>query len=135
MHKFKTFTAGVAVTLLLAFAPFAHAQSAKDLDTMQTFLDIMTSYFNIIESTYDVSSDAEKAAIMQMQKIKEVYEDKGEKSRVTTVLREVLKQSHSPAIRNAAYMILGDTLKETGQADQAIELLRQGLNENIKATQ
>lgn len=47
----------------------------------------------------------------------------------------MLQDSNSLAIRNAAYIMLGDTLKETGRADEALQLLKQGLSENIKAAQ
>ena len=50
-------------------------------------------------------------------------------------LREVFVDSHNPTIRNSAYMMFGDVLKETGRSDEAIELLRRGLNENIKAAE
>ena len=98
---------------------------------MQQFLGIMQDYFAIIESTYTVSSDSEKAAIVQMQKIQEVYEQRGEKARAAAVFEQVLEDSNNQTIRNAAYMFLGDLLKETGNADQALELLQQGLDENI----
>jgi predicted negative regulator of RcsB-dependent stress response len=68
-----------------------------------------------------------------MQKIQEVYEERGEKARSTDVLKEVLEKSNNSTIRNAAYMMLGDTLKDTGRADEALALLRRGLDENIKA--
>lgn len=135
MHTFKTLVISTTAVLLLATAPGARAQTQDDLQLMQTFLNIMTDYFQIIESTYEVASSPEKSAIMQMQKIQEVYEERGEKARATGVLQEVLKESRNPTIRNAAYMMLGDTLKETGRADEALEFLRQGLNENIKASQ
>jgi len=118
---------------MLAFAPPANAQSADDLRTMQTFLDIMDSYFGIIESSYAISSDAEKSAIFQLQKIQEVYEDRGEKARSIDVFQDVLKRTKNPTIRNAIYMLMSDTLKETGRTDEAIRLLQQGLNENIAA--
>ena len=135
MHNFKSLTIGIAATILLALAPASHAQSPDDLRTMQTFLDIMNSYFAIIESTHAINSDEEKAAIMQMQKIQEVYEDRGEKARVADILRQVLADSHNQTIRNSAYMMLGDVLKESGRSDEAIELLRRGLTENIKAAE
>jgi tetratricopeptide (TPR) repeat protein len=135
MHNFRSLTIGIAATIFLALAPATHAQSPDDLRTMQTFLDIMNSYFAIIESSYDINSNEEKAAIMQMQKIQEVYEDRGEKARVADILREVLAESHNPTIRNSAYMMLGDVLKETGRSDEAIEMLRRGLSENIKAAE
>lgn len=100
---------------------------------MQTFLDIMTSYFDIIEATHTVSSNEEKAAIMQMQKIQEIYEQRGEKVRSVAVLQGVLQDSRNPTIRNAAYMMMGDTLKDAGRTDEALDLLQQGLRENINA--
>ena len=135
MSRLKTVTIGIVATVMLAVTPHARAQSPDDLALMQTFLQIMTDYFSIIESTHVINSDSEKAAILQMMKIQEVYEERGEKARSVDVLREVLNESRNPTIRNAAYMMLGDTLKETGRADEALDLLRQGLDENIRATQ
>ena len=134
MRTSRHLVAGLLATLLLAVAPAAHAQSQDDLELMQTFLSIMGDYMEIIEATHDISSDSEKAAILQMQKIKEIYEERGEKARAADALREVLDSSRSQTIRNAAYILLGDTLKETGRSDEALALLRQGLDENIAAT-
>ena len=133
MSTFRKITISIAAVMCLAVAPGAQAQEPEDLQLMQTFLAIMTDYFEIIEATHDIASDPEKAAIMQMQKIQEVYEQRGEKARSVEVLKQVLADSDNASIRNAAYILLGDTLKETGRADEALQLLRQGLNENIKA--
>lgn len=135
MYSVKTLAIGMTATLLLVAAPHARAQSPDDLALMQTFLQIMGDYYEIIEATHDLASDSEKSAILQMNKIQEVYEERGEKARSTVVLKEVLEKSRNQTIRNAAYMMLGDTLKETGRADEALELLRKGLDENIKAAQ
>ena len=135
MRTLKTLTIGITAIAILAVAPSSRAQTADELQLMQTFLAIMTDYFDIIESTYEVSSSPEKSAILQMQKIQEVYEERGEKARAADIFREVLKESRNPTIRNAAYFMLGDTLKDTGRSDDALELLRQGLSENIKASQ
>jgi len=133
MRTFKDITISITATMMLVAAPVAHAQNQENLELMQTFLSIMTDYFEIIEATHSVSSDPEKAAIMQMQKIQEVYEQRGEKARSIEILKQVLDDSSSVTIRNAAYMLLGDTLKDTGRADEAIQFLRQGLKENIEA--
>ena len=134
MRTVKTVFVSITATLLLAVAPVSNAQSQDDLALMQTFLNIMTDYLDIIESTHGIVSDPERAAILQMQKIQEAYEERGEKARVAEVLRDVLKDSRSTAIRNAAYVKLGDILKETGRTDEAIALLREGLSENISAS-
>jgi len=133
MHTFKMLTVSIIAAVVLIAAPAAHAQSQDDLRLMQTFLAIVGDYYEVIESTYDISSNPEKAAILQMQKIQEVYEDRGEKARSADVLKQVLKETNNATIRNAAYVLLGDTLKEAGRSDEALELLRQGLEENIKS--
>ncbi|MFQ6007103.1 MAG: hypothetical protein ACE5OQ_16555, partial [Woeseia sp.] len=69
MHTFKTLTIGIVATLMLASSPASRAQTTDELHLMQTFLEIMTEYFGVIESTHEISSNAEKAAILQMQKI------------------------------------------------------------------
>ncbi len=135
MRTFRTMIIGATATALLVVAPAANAQRPEDLQLMQTFLNIMTDYFEIIRSTHDIASNPEKAAIMQMQKIQEVYEERGEKARSVEVLQGVLEDSSNPTIRNAAFMMLGDTLKETGRADEALEFLRRGLDENIRAAE
>ena len=133
MKSLKHTLIGAVVCTVVAWTPLTQAQAPEDLATMQTFLEIMDSYFGIIESTWEVSTSAEKAAIMQMQKIREIHEDRGEKAKATGMLREVLETSRNQTIRNAAYMLLGDTLKETGRSDEALEVLQAGLRENIKA--
>lgn len=131
MKKHKRLAAIIALSGCLFVPAGVSAQAPEDLEKMQQFLGIMTSYFDIIESTYDINSDAEKAAIFQMQKIQEVYENRGEKARAIGVFQQVLKETDNPTIRNAAYMLLGDALKETGRADEAIRILQEGLRENI----
>ena len=124
---------GTTAVVLLAIAPGTRAQQLSDIQLMQSFLDLMTQYYALIESTHDITSDAEKSAIMQMQKIQEVYEERGDKARSVDVLRKVLEDSDNPAIRNAAYLMLGETLKESGRASEALEVLQRGLDENIEA--
>jgi len=126
---------GLTLIAILNFTPtHTHAQTqASELQTMQSFLSIMDSYFELIQSTHDIASDREKSAIIQMQKIQEVYEDLGQKAKAAKVLRTVLDDSKNSTIRNAAYMLLADNLKETGRADEALALLKQALSENINA--
>lgn len=134
MRTVKTAILGITATLLLATAPASHAQSQDDLALMQTFLNIMSDYLQIIESTHVIVSDSEKAAILQLTKIQEAYEERGEKARVADVLRDVLEKSRNESVRAAAYVMLGDILKETGRTDEAVQVLREGLNESIAAS-
>lgn len=134
-RRVKRAVIGIVATGLLAAVPVAQAQSTDELSTIQTFLGIMTDYMAIIEATHEISAEPEKAAILQMQKMKEIYEERGEKARVVEELQRVLENSSNPAIRNAAYVLMSDTLKETGRSAEAIELLRKGLAENLKAAE
>ena len=134
MFNIRTLGIVVSLTLMLAVAPGTRAQSADDMQLMRAFLDIMTDYLTIIESTHGIASDSEKAAIMQMQKIQEVYEERGDKARSVDVLKKVLEDSRNPTIRNAAYLMLSETLKESGRASEALALLQRGLDENIEAS-
>ncbi len=135
MDKLRNLGLALAVTGLLSLPLAATAQepSSDQLRLMQTFLGIMQDYFAVIESAYAVNADPEKSAILQLQKIQEAYEERGEKARVVEVLREVLKTTRNQAIRNHAYMMMGDVLKETGRTEEAIRLLREGLKENLAA--
>ncbi len=135
MRKVRTFILGVAASTMLAASPVSQAQGLAELELMQTFLEIMTDYFEIIESTHEISGDAEKAAIMQMMKIQEVYEAQGNKVGSVELLQTVISQTRNPAIRNAAYMMIGDTLKDAGRTDEALKTLREALDENIAAAQ
>ena len=135
MHIVKRVTTCLTAMTLLAVSPIVNADEFDEIELMQAFLSIMTDYFEIIESTHDIAADPEKAAILQMQKIQEVYEERGEKARSVDVLKSVLEDSNNPTIRNAAYMLLGDTLKETGRADEALNYLRRGLAENLEAAE
>lgn len=134
MHTVKTTVLGAVAAVAIAFTPGAKAQELSDIELMQSFLNLMTQYYDLIESTHDIAGDSEKAAIMQMQKIQEVYEERGDKARSVDVLKKVLEDSRNPTIRNAAYLMLSETLKESGRASEALELLQRGLDENIKAS-
>ncbi|TQV73776.1 hypothetical protein FLL45_12975 [Aliikangiella marina] len=103
-----------------------------EVQKMSAFLGLMDQFYGIVGSMNDVSNDPTKAAIMQMFKIQEIYEQRGEKAKAAEVFRAVIKEAKDPALRNAATIMLGDLLKETGQADEAIRTLRSGLLENVK---
>ena len=50
----------------------------------------------------------------------------------TDALRAVLSDTDNQTIRNAAYMMMSETLKEAGRTDEALALLQQGLKENVR---
>ncbi|MEM7610137.1 MAG: hypothetical protein AAF270_00455 [Pseudomonadota bacterium] len=117
---------------VLSLGKPAFADQNQELATMQQFIKLMQGYYDIIESTHAVSSDAEKSAIQHMQKIKEFYDERGEAARTVPVLRDVLANTTNSAVRNAATMLLSETLKETGRSDEAIEVLIDGLQSTLE---
>lgn len=135
MNAMRNLALSLATAALLAGAPAPAQAQADDLAMMQRFVDLMQGYFGIIEATYDVSSEPEKAAILQMQKIKELLEERGQAASAADVLREVLDESRNPTIRSAAYVLLAETLKETGRSEEATRVLREALKESVAAAQ
>ncbi|MEM1264005.1 MAG: tetratricopeptide repeat protein [Pseudomonadota bacterium] len=125
-------TAAVFGLAFVVAAP-AGAQSAREVAQIQSFLELVEHYYNLIESTYQISDNPEMAAILQMQKIQEAYEDSGNKALAQDVFRRVLAESANQTIRNAAYLMLGDSLKETGRTEEAVEVYQRALAENVKA--
>ncbi len=115
-------------------AGWAQNQSAVPpaLQEMEAWLGIMLRFYEVVDETHDMAANPEKAAIFQMHKIKEVYEERGEKSKAIDVLRGVIKDTSNPAIRAAAYIMLGDLLKETGRADEALTALQTALDESLR---
>lgn len=135
MNAMRTFALSLTTAALLAVAPSPARAQADDLAMMQRFVDLMQGYFGIIEATYEVSSEPEKAAILQMQKIKELHEERGQAAKAAEVFRDVLDVSRNPTIRSAAYVLLAETLKETGRSAEATEVLMDGLKESVAAAQ
>ncbi len=139
MRKFNLGLKAILLVVVLAVTPAAvWAQDDwqnRELERMQTFLNLMDSFFGIIENMHAVSSDAERAAVFQLYKIEEIYKERGERARAIEVFRQVLDETQNPAIRNAAYILLGEALKETGRADEAVDTLQQALRENLRNAQ
>lgn len=123
----------LAVTTLCGALALSPAVAASDeLDLMQRYVDLMRGYYDIIESGHSISADAEKAAILHMHKIKEVMEERGQAANAAPVFRDVLEQSRNPTIRAAAFLLLSETLKETGRSEDATRVLIEGLKESVE---
>ncbi len=108
------------------------ADSSDEMEYYQSILEIMESYYRIIESTHTISSDSEKASILQIHRIQKYYKEMDDYKNAIDFLQEMLEKTKNPAIRNAVYLMLGDNLEETGRPQEAINLLKQGLDENLK---
>lgn len=122
------------ILLLLGFGftgTHSHAAEAEDLNRMREFMSIMEGYYAIIDGVHAVSSDKEKSAILQLQKIEEIYKKRGDRAEAISVLRDVVKRTSNETVRNAAAVMLADALNETGQASEAVEVLRAALERNL----
>lgn len=136
--SYRTLRYSLAAGLLVSIAMVvpahsnAQAQSPKELATISSFLDLMHKYYGLIDSVHSVTSSPERAAIIQLYKLQEVYEQGGNKADVEPVLRKVLEDTNNPTIRAATRLMLGELLKETGRSRDAIEVLSQGINESLR---
>jgi len=133
MNYLKSSIAIILLSVLPYTTPvYAGSNVPPEIEKMHSFLELMQKFYGIVDSMNRTSSDPTQAAIMQMFKIQEIYEQKGNKADSAEVFRQVLKDSNNPTLRNAATLMLGDILKDSGQRDEAIAVLKKGLNENIK---
>jgi len=123
----------VAVILCgaLGAAP-GYAAEAPNLEMMRQFIGLMEGYYGVIDATHAIASDPEKSAILQLQKIEEIYKKRGDRAEAIAVLTEVVESSGNDAVRNAAAVMLADALNETGRATQAVEVLKKALDRNLK---
>ena len=125
----KTFMLAVLFTAV-AVAPAA-ADQRKELELMQQFMTVMDGYFDVIDRTHAIASEPDKAAILQLQKLKEIFEERGELADMVKILEDVVGSAPSPTVRNAAAVMLADTLKETGSSTRAVDVLREALERNL----
>ena len=112
MSRFAIVAVALAVMALPVRA--AEPQQMQAVAQMHQFMTVMEDYFQLIHTMHSVASDPEKAAILHMQKIQEIYKERGDVAEAITVLRDVMKNAKSPAVRSAAATMLADTLKVFG---------------------
>ncbi len=119
------------VVVALAAGP-VHAAEMDNLGNMERFISVMQGYYGLIEAVHNVANNPDKAAILQLQKIGEIYKKRGDRAESIAVLTDVVERSKSPTVRNAAAIMLADALNETGRATQAVEVLKKALDSNLK---
>jgi len=127
----KLIAPAVVVLACLVSTP-GLAQQAADLEQMRQFIGLMEGYYGIIDGVHSIASDSDKAAILQLQKIEEIYKQRGDRAEAIAVLRDAMERTSSATVRNAASIMLADALNETGQATEAVAVLRQALEANLK---
>ena len=65
-------------------------------------------------------------------KIEDIYKKRGDRAQAIVVLRQAMNDAKSPTVRNAAAMMLADALNETGQASEAVDVLKSALAANVQ---
>lgn len=137
MFSLKIARRGVVATVATALMVFscgpAHAQSARELQTFQSFLDIVESYMGIIEASHSVNADDSKAAVAQLMKVKEIFDDQGDIDGAIVFFKRVLDKTQHRTIRNTAYSLMVDLLKEAERFDEAQDMASTALDESISA--
>lgn len=126
---------GLVLVLSALAAPLANAQQpqVEQLEMMKQFIGVMQGYYALIEQVHDIASDPEKSAILELQKIEDIYKNRGDRAEAIVVLRDVVETSPSPAVRNAAAFMLAEALNETGRASEAVKILQDTLTKNLSA--
>ncbi len=122
----------LSAALTFGIAAPSWAQENPDLAKMQQFIELMDGYYDIIEAVQAISADPDKAAILQLQKIEEIYKNRGDRAEAIKVMKEVLAKASSQTVRNATAVMLADALNETGKASEAIAVLKKALDANLR---
>ncbi len=127
----------IALVLSLPFSGPAVAMDsptlqANQIEQMGRMVNLIQQFMGLIESTHAIAKDHEKAVILELHEIEEIYKKRGEPTQVIPVLEDVLQQTDNPTIRNVVYMKLTEAYKNSGRTDEAITVLRKALNENLK---
>jgi predicted Zn-dependent protease len=132
--KIAAYAKPALLSTLLLLSPHTLAQDAQleQLDKMEQFLSLMQNYYDLIERIHSVASSSDKSAIQQLMKIEDIYKKRGDRAQAIVVLRQAMNDAKNPTVRNAAAMMLADALNETGQASEAVNVLKSALAANVQ---
>mgnify|MGYP000374449741 CR=1 FL=1 len=104
----------------------------EQLKEFTGFLELMSKYIGINEQMYEIASSNDRTACFAVFQLKELFEKSGRLGELPKVYREMLNTAKSPAVRNLIRLQLSDNLKDTGNANEAIEVLRELITETSK---
>ena len=107
------------------------AGNTEQVERLRSLLGLMQDFMTVINAVHDMAKSPEKAAIHQMHEIEEIHKTRKQPELAIKLFRSVLEKTDNQTIRNAAYMRIGDLLKNSGQADKAVQAYEQALMENI----
>ena len=125
----------IITLLLITTLCLPGVTSAKeDFNAMAEMVNLMDSFFGLMDSIYSMNADNEKAVLLQMHALEEIYKQQGKHKDAVSMYRRVLDSSDNPTVRNIANHRMADVLKEAGDLDAAIEVLNGALIETLKRT-
>jgi tetratricopeptide (TPR) repeat protein len=107
------------------------AGNTEQVERLRNLLGLMQDFMNVIDAVHDMAKNPEKAAIHQMHEIEEIHKTRKQPELAIKLFRSVLEKTDNQTIRNAAYMRIGDLLKNSGQPDMAVQAYEKALMENI----
>ena len=128
----KQLFAVLVLAMMLGTSSVVKAQD--EFEAMASMVNLMESFMDLMDSVYEMNADDEKAVLLQMHSIEEIYKEQGRHKDAVSVYRKILNDSRNPTVRNMAYTRMADVLKESGDRQGAIEVLEAALAETLKRT-
>ncbi len=128
----KKLVTAVIFTFLLGASSVARAQ--EDFEAMASMVNLMDGFLGLMDSVYDMNADNEKAILLQMHALEEIYKEQGKHEEAVRMYRRVLDNSKNATVRNMAYHRMADVLKEAGDMQTAVEVLNAAMAETLKRT-
>ncbi len=122
----------IILIVFIGSAPVTRAED--DFEAMAGMVGLMDSFLGLMNSIYDMNADNEKAVLLQMHAIEEIYKNQGKHGEAVAVYQKVLEESKNSTVRNIAYHRMADVLKESGDQEGAIKVLNRALTETLKRT-
>ncbi len=120
----------LSLAILFAGASGASAEEGSP-EQIQLRLNILSQYFEIVDSFHAIADDPEKAIVFNLQQIEENYKKQGKQQEIVKMYEKLLKEARSSTLRNIAVMKLSEIYKSAGRNDEAIALLEQSVEENL----
>lgn len=135
----RSLTRVLPLVLTLAgagLASTATALEAADASKASGGLEInsriatLTAFIEAVDSVYAIASDPDKAAILELHQLEDVY--RGNEEAFVALLQEVARQAPTAAVRNVAYVKLSELYKKQGDRLAAAEVLKTALRKNME---
>lgn len=101
-------------------------------EQMKMRLGMLERYLNVVESVHSIADDPEKSVIFQLQQLEDIYKKQRNFDKILDLYKSVLNKTSNQAVRNAVSMKLGQLLRRTGRGNEAEQLMRNALEENMK---